>query len=245
MLQNHTQSTGAEFTRRRYVLVHGAWYGGWVWKHVAASLRAMGHTVTTPTLTGLGERKHQAGAYNLETHIQDVVDHIEMEDLQDIHLVGWSYGGVVITGVLACVPQRIKSVIYLDAFAPDDGKALVDYAEPSVRPVFASAKAEDKPVPPIPLAVFGVTDSALAAYIEPRLVAQAWQTYFQPVKALQVRPCIPHTYIRCTGFHNPSFDQFLEKFRQDARFETFVLPTSHVSMLTDPQGTIELLAKAK
>ena len=80
------------------MLVHGAWGGGWVWnaKGVAAALRAKGHTVTTPTLTGLGERKDNAAAgYDLETHVQDIVDHIEMENLKDIHLVGWSYGGVV------------------------------------------------------------------------------------------------------------------------------------------------------
>lgn len=237
----------SESAGRTYVLVHGAWAGGWVWnaKGVANALRAMGHTVTTPTLTGLGERRDMAGVnYDLETHVQDIVDHIEMEDLKNIHLLGWSYGGVVVTGVLARVQERVRSMIYLDAFAPDDGQALIDYAEPAVRPMLEGAKTANKPVPP-PLGITGVIDPVLTAYVESRLTPQAWQTFFQPVKALKARPTIPHTYIRCTGFENPSFDAFLEKFKKDPLFTTYVLKTSHLAMLTDPKGTIELLANAK
>jgi pimeloyl-ACP methyl ester carboxylesterase len=239
-------SRPARATGRTYVLVHGAWYGGWVWRDVAPALRAMGNTVTTPTLTGLGERKNEGGCgYDLETHVQDVVNHIEMEDLKGIHLVGWSYGGIVVTGVLARVPERIKSVIYLDAHVPDDGKRNVDYAEPAAKPMMEGAKKNNKPVPPIPLVVFGVKDPAVVAFVEPRLVAQAWQTFLQPVKALKTRPNIPFTYIRCTDFNNPSFDEFLEKFKKDPQFTTYVLKTSHLSMLTGPKGTIDLLARAK
>lgn len=233
---------------RTYVLVHGAWHGGWVWnaKGVAAALRAKGHTVTTPTLTGLGERKANAATgYDLETHVQDIVNHIEMENLKDIHLVGWSYGGVVVTGVLARITERVKSVIYLDAFVPDDGQSLFDYVEPAARPSMQSSKAFNKFVPPIPLSVFGVKDQAVIEYAQARQVDQAWQTYFQPVKALKVRPNIPHTYIRCTDFVNPSLDAFLEKFKKDPLFTTYVLKTSHFAMLTAPKETIELLAKAK
>src|SRR5208283_3726244 len=97
--------------KRTYVLLHGAWHGGWVWRDVASGLRAMGHAVTTPTLTGLGERRHVGNdTADLATHIEDVVAHIEMEELQDITLVGWSYGGMVVTGALARIPHRIKSL---------------------------------------------------------------------------------------------------------------------------------------
>ena len=119
---------------RTYVLVHGAWCGGWVWKDVAPALRAMGHTVTTPTLTGLGERRQAADTgYDLDTHVQDILDHVAMEDLNDIHLVGWSYGGMVVTGALAKLKERVKSVIYLDAFVPDDGQSMVNVAAPAAR----------------------------------------------------------------------------------------------------------------
>jgi len=233
---------------RTYVLVHGAWHGGWVWnaKGVAAALRAKGHTVTTPTLTGLGERKDNAAAgYDLETHVQDIVDHIEMENLKDIHLVGWSYGGVVVTGALARIAERVKSVIYLDAFVPDDGQSLFDYVEPAARLSLQSSKAINKFVPPNPLSVFGIKDQALIEYVQARQADQAWQTFFQPVKALKVRPNIPHTYIRCTDFVNPSFDAFLEKFKKDPLFTTYELKTSHLAMMTAPKETIELLAKAR
>jgi pimeloyl-ACP methyl ester carboxylesterase len=232
---------------RTYVLIHGAWHGGWVWRDVVPALRAMGQTVFAPTLTGLGERKHLASdAVDLETHITDVLNMIEMEDLNHIHLVGWSYGGMVATGVLACVKDWIKSMIYLDAFVPENGKALIDYAEKPAREAFLKAKAEMMPIAPIPLKVFGVNDPAVVAYIEPRLVLHPWRCMIQPVKALAEHPKeIPHTYIRCEGFDPSPFTEFLTKFAKDPHWDTYVLKTSHVAMLTDPKGTTELLAKAK
>src|SRR3954447_6789466 len=110
-----------------FVLVHGAWLGGWVWKEVAALLREAGHEVYTPTLTGLGERSHLANReIGLDTHICDVVQVLEYEDLWDVVLVGHSYGGMVITSVADCVPDRLAHLVYLDAFVPDDGQSLHD-----------------------------------------------------------------------------------------------------------------------
>ncbi|MBD8091465.1 alpha/beta hydrolase [Pseudomonas fluorescens] len=107
-----------------YVLVAGAWHGAWVWRDVIPVLRGMGHAVSAPTLSGLGERRHTADAcVGLGTHIEDVVAHIVMEDLHAVTLVGWSYGGMVTTGVAARLPGRIQSLIYLDAFVPEPGKA--------------------------------------------------------------------------------------------------------------------------
>jgi len=104
-------------TQHTYVLIAGAWHGGWVWRDVIPGLRKLGHAVTAPTLTGLGERRHIGTSdTDLSTHIDDVIAHIEMEDLQSVTLVGWSYGGMVITGVTARIPDKIKSLIYLDAF---------------------------------------------------------------------------------------------------------------------------------
>jgi len=100
-----------------FVLVHGAWFGAWVWRDVASGLREMGRVVTTPTLTGVGERRHLGnGTTSLSTHIEDVAIHVEMEDLQEIVLVGWSYGGLVTAGVLPRIEHRMKSIIYLDSF---------------------------------------------------------------------------------------------------------------------------------
>ena len=113
-----------------YVLVHGASGGGWDWKHMDQLLSAEGHTVYRATLTGLGERAHLANAeIDLTTHIDDVANLILFEQLEQVVLVGHSYGGMVITGVMDRLPESIKEVFFLDAFVPADGMAAVDLWE--------------------------------------------------------------------------------------------------------------------
>jgi pimeloyl-ACP methyl ester carboxylesterase len=110
-----------------FLICHGAWSGGWAWKKVRPLLRAAGHEAFTPTYTGLGDRAHQASPMvDLETHIQDVLAVIEYEELKDFVLVGHSYGGMVVTGVADRVPERVKHLVYLDAFVPADGQSLLD-----------------------------------------------------------------------------------------------------------------------
>jgi pimeloyl-ACP methyl ester carboxylesterase len=112
-------------TKFTFVIVHGAWGGGWSWKTVDQLLTADGNTVYRPTLTGLGERVHLASPdVGLSTHISDIVNVIKYEDLHNIVLVGHSYGGMVITGVAEQVPDRIAKIIYLDAFLPQDGECV-------------------------------------------------------------------------------------------------------------------------
>jgi pimeloyl-ACP methyl ester carboxylesterase len=114
-----------------YVLVHGGWHGGWCWKRVTPYLRDSGHTVYTPTLTGLGERSHLASPeINLSTHIQDILNVLIYEDLTDVVLVGHSYSGMVIAGVADRAPERVTRLVYLDAFVPEDGQSLRDILRP-------------------------------------------------------------------------------------------------------------------
>src|SRR5580698_3497417 len=111
----------------KFVLVHGAFQGGWVYARVSRMLREAGHEVYTPTLTGLGERSHLADrAINLDTHIQDIVNVFNYEGIKDAILCGHSYGGMVITGVANEIGDRIRTLFYIDAFAPDHGQSLVD-----------------------------------------------------------------------------------------------------------------------
>ncbi|MGC4039081.1 MAG: alpha/beta fold hydrolase [Chitinophagaceae bacterium] len=108
-----------------YVIVHGAWGGGWAFKKVDSLLTAKGCKVYRPTLTGQGERAHLASAeVGLSTHIKDIVNTILYEDLHDVILVGHSYGGMVVTGVADSLPGRISKLIYVDAFVPDDGESV-------------------------------------------------------------------------------------------------------------------------
>ena len=107
-----------------FVLVHGAWSGGWCYHKVAARLRARGHDVFTPTLTGQGERSHLlSGTINLSLHIEDILAVFRCENLSDVVLAGHSYGGMVITGVADRAADRIRALAYLDAFLPEDGQS--------------------------------------------------------------------------------------------------------------------------
>ncbi len=109
-----------------YVIVHGAWGGGWAWREVAGLLTARGHEVYRPTLTGLGERRHLVSPeLGLATHIEDVVNTFLFEELNDVVLVGHSYGGMVISGVAERVPERIRHLVYLDAFVPENGESVM------------------------------------------------------------------------------------------------------------------------
>ena len=118
-----------------FVLVHGSCAGSVVWRQLAPRLREAGHEVYAPTLTGIGARKHLLSReIDLDTHIQDVIGVVEDEDLSDIVLVGHSYGGMVITGAADRVPEKVASLIYLDAFVPENGQSLFSMLPPDRRP---------------------------------------------------------------------------------------------------------------
>src|SRR5947208_7876814 len=137
-----------------FVLVHGAWHGGWCWIKVTRLLTDAAHVVHTPTLTGLGERAHLARPeIDLEAHIQDIVAVLEAEELRNVVLVGHSYAGMVITGVAARVPNRIASLVYLDAFVPEAGRSLLSYQPPERAEAMRSAatrEGEGWRIPPFP-----------------------------------------------------------------------------------------------
>ena len=113
-----------EISPKTFVLVHGAWHGGWCWREVADLLRGRGHRVFAPTLTGLGERRHLMSAnISLATFVADVAGVIEAEELEDIILVGHSHGGAVISGVADAMPERIRALVYLDATILQNGES--------------------------------------------------------------------------------------------------------------------------
>lgn len=170
-----------------FVLVHGAWHGGWCWKKVRARLAAAGHPVFTPSLTGLGERAHLASpAVDLDTHVEDVIALLEAEDLRGVVLVGHSYAGMVITGVVSRASDRIAQVVYLDAFLPEDGKCLNDYSIGA--PGYAEnvrVNGEGWRLPfkgTLTLEALGVTDPADVAWMAPRMHDQPYRTFTQPVR---------------------------------------------------------------
>jgi pimeloyl-ACP methyl ester carboxylesterase len=240
-LQQHRQPHAG---RRTFVLVHGGWCGGWLWRDVAPALRERGHEVTTPTLTGLGERRHLSmsnGAVTLETHIEDLVAHIEMEGFQDVTLVSQSYGGMVATGALARIPEKIRSMIYLDAFVPEDGMSVMNILPPERQAPWFIYRDEDRPVPPLPLALLGITDPALVAFMTPKLVDQPWRTLFDPVKAIPRPSHVRMSYVRCTANPVQHFDQILERLTRDPEVRKATIDTTHLCMLTEPEATVKII----
>jgi len=110
-----------------YILVHGAWGGSWCWKSICRALQAQSHEVFTPSLSGVGERSHLLSRHiDLDTHIADVMNLIRWEELSDVVLCGHSYGGCVVTGVADRMPDRIRALVYVDAFVPENGQSLHD-----------------------------------------------------------------------------------------------------------------------
>jgi pimeloyl-ACP methyl ester carboxylesterase len=236
----------AQLRGRTYVLIHGAWFGGWVWKSIADGLRALGHTVYAPSLTGLGDRRHLLRpGINLDTHADDIVNLIQMEDLNQVVLVGWSYGGMVAADVLGRVPERIASMVYLDAFAPERGRSATSYTSRNPPDALVQLAAQGKDIPPLSLQSLGVTDQAMLAYVTPRLSPHPVLTFLQGSKALAERPNIPHTYVLAGAYAdmspNSTFRPFYKQFEEDPRAKAYVLNTSHVMMLTDPSGTLDIL----
>ncbi len=164
-----------------FVLVHGAWHGGWCWKKVAPLLRAAGHDVYAPTLTGLGERSHLlTPKVDLTMHIKDIVAVLAYEDLHDVALVGHSYGGMVISGAAQQATSRIGQLVYLDAFLPESGKSAGDYSTRFDLHVIADATGDGWRVPPVRNAEgFGITDAADSAWVDARLGDHPYRAFTQ------------------------------------------------------------------
>src|SRR5262245_44663374 len=155
-----------------FVLVHGGGHGGWCYSKVARLLRAQGHDVYTPTLTGLGERSHLVSpAVDLDMHVHDVVQVLHYEDLRDAILVGHSYGGMVITGVADRAADRIGKLVFLDAANPVNGQSLVDVTGGMIKMTRESGRVVDGVELVLfpgtdPLGNFGVTDPDDVAWMQ-------------------------------------------------------------------------------
>jgi pimeloyl-ACP methyl ester carboxylesterase len=217
-----------------FVLVHGAWLGGWCWKKVTPLLRAAGHEVFAPTLTGLGERSHLfSPEVGLDTHIEDIVAVLEYEDLTDVILVGHSYAGMVIAGVAQKAAHRLAELVYLDAFLPESGKSLDDYL-PAPHP------SVDGRIKPLDLrTAFGVSSEPDIAWAAPRLSDHPARADSQPVD-LSRTVNLRQTYIRCSN-NFPFFVESAERAkRQGFRFYE-LMSANHCPMVTQPDELVKIL----
>lgn len=232
--------------KRTYVLIHGAWYGGWVWDLVAGHLRDRGHLVFAPSLTGLGDRQHlMRQDISLDTHAQDIIGLIESHDLSNVKLVAWSYGGMVAGEVMARLSDRIASVVYIDAFLPEHGKCLLDYSKllMSVEEAVQAAIA-GRPVQPISIDKVGYLSDEMKAFVSARLCPQPVMTFLQKSNASKARPNIPHSFVLAEQGHIPAIHAFYEDCQKDPAFGTHSVDEHHLMILTNPKRVADLLLDA-
>lgn len=233
-----TAGNGAVKPKATYVIVHGAWGGGWAFRQVDALMTADGYKVYRPTLTGQGERVHLASRQvNLSTHIQDVVNVILYEDLHDVILVGHSYGGMVVTGVADRVPERIKKVVYLDAFVPEDGESADMLTKQSPRPIPLVAKDGFydpnwlKPNAPLPHDV----PMTAAAFAEPIALKNP------------AARALPGAYILTVDPGKPAEgDTFYPSYvrAQKRKWPVWILMADHNPQWSKPQELVQFLERA-
>ncbi len=241
-----------------FVLVHGAWHGGWCWQKVIPFLKAAGHEVYAPTLTGLAERAAELSPdIGLDTHIQDVVGLLEEKNLHGVILVGHSYGGMVITGMVDAVPERIAHLVYLDTFVPRDGESMAGVVPllPFVLRKLAQAHGDGWKVDSH--GTYGVTTEPDKSWLLSKVTPQPLKTLVQPLhlKNPAIVSTKPRTHISCTGrgFFSP-FMQHLQVYRAipypgwrkalaptEAGWRLRKLPTGHDAMITMPRELADLL----
>ncbi len=232
---------------KTYVLVHGAYGGGWIWHDVAAGLRGQGHRVYTPTQTGLGERSHLLSRQiTVDTHIEDVASLIAMEDLRDVVLVGHSYGGMAVTGVADRLTDRIRQIVYLDALIPENGDTAftilpAGMADARRKAVLEQGAGVALPVPgpegfPIPA-------GPAKDWFHQRLRPHPIGTYESPVRLSKPAGAgLPVTYVAYTNPALASIEPSRQRAKAKAGWQYRELAVPHDVQVPSPEKVIELLA---
>jgi pimeloyl-ACP methyl ester carboxylesterase len=232
-----------------FVLVHGTWGGGWQWGAVAARLRAAGHRVFTPTLTGLGEREHLVTPETgLDTHIDDVANVIVWEGLRDIVLAGTSYGGLVISGVADRMPERIRTLVYLDAALPQNGKCMLDLVPPERRASvesLARQHGEGYRVPTSLVLDTGIEDAGERAAYLARMSFHPLRSLLQPIQLQGRYLAVPNKiYVLAALKPTHRFVDYYEWASREPGWSARKLASNHFPMTTMPKETADLLMEA-
>ena len=225
-----------------FVLVHGAWHGAWCWRRVARLLSQSGHEVFTPTLTGVGERSHLlTSEINLDTHILDVVNVMKWQELNDVVLVGHSYGGMVISGVAERLEKSILSFVMLDAFFPETGQALIDLKPPAAREHFLTAARNGAlTIPPRPAAMFNVNEKD-RIWVDTQCTPHPTRRFLQKLTLTRARERVRNkAFIRATGYPSEPFDRGLASARAKG-WRVYEMACGHDIMLDMPERLAELL----
>jgi len=231
--------------QKTFVLVHGAWHGGWCWCRVADLLMKAGHRVFAPTLTGLGERSHLLRAdINLSTHVTDIVNVLKWERLTDVVLCGHSYGGFVISGVAEKLSEAIASIVFVDAFVPENDDTVMKAASPATRERLNEVVSRGGTiVGPVPAAVFQVNEKD-QAWVDELCTPQPIATFSERIVLTGARERIgKKLYLRASGYGSPSFDAALAKVRGRPAWRVFEMACGHDIMVDMPEELAKILTE--
>jgi pimeloyl-ACP methyl ester carboxylesterase len=230
---------------KTFVLIHGAWHGGWCWRRVADRLQAQGHKVFAPTLTGLGERTHLlTGDVNLDTHIADIVNLLRWENVTDACLVPHSYGGWPASGALERIGDRVSSIVWLDSFLPEDGQRSFDFANPQSHAGTLAAIAKGELSRPAPKAEFFMVNESDRAWVDSLLTPQPVAVAMQPIRLSGARERVARkTYIRAPRYPQPAFDQAYARCKADPTWRTLETQAGHDVMVDAPDWLADALLR--
>lgn len=229
-----------------FVLVHGLFHGGWCFRRVARLLRDQGHDVFTPTLTGVGERSHLlSGSCNLAMHVTDIVNVLRFEDLRDVVLCGHSFGGFVITGAADAEITRIGSLVYLDAFVPEDGDSNYSLVSEFYQRYFTDGTGETGySVAPVPAAIMGIKDPGDIAWIESKCTPHPFASFRQSLPLTGAYKQVKkNVYIVATGWDvsKTPYPAYYEHYKGKPGWTVYAEPCSHDMMVDAPERLAELL----
>lgn len=227
----------------QFVLVHGSFHGGWCWKKVVPTLREAGHEVYTPTMTGLGERHHLVSPHvGLHVNVDDIVQVLDYEDLTDVILVGHSYGSLVVTGVAERRPDRLRRLVHLDGYLPEDGQSAWDLT-PEAGELWQELADENGHgwlvPPPDVTESYGITDPEDVEWLEERLVPTTLLTHEEPLEAPEGNAKeLPRTFIWCSEYE--TFSHMATKAREEG-LDYHEIETGHDAMVSAPEELAHIL----
>lgn len=213
-----------------FVLIPGACHGGWWFEPLARRLRNLGHDAYAVTLTGLGDRRHAAGRVNLDTHVEDVLALLEMEEIEEAILCAHRYGGMVATGVADRAPARIDSLVYVDAHVPSDGDSTFDLTSDQQRRWFLDgSRGDGYSVAPQP-------------FFDPRATTHPPPSLLQEIRLQgDLERFRRRDFIYLSGWEGSSFTATYERLKDHPAWNVHVLPIGHNFMRDDPEAVLEII----
>lgn len=238
----------AQAPQRTFVLVAGAFSGGWIWARVAQRLRNAGHQVFTPTLTGIGDRAHlMSASITMDTFVQDIVSVVETEELEDVILVGSSFGGIPAGGAADVVGNRLRKLVFLDSILGEPGKSAFDALPAEVVAARRKLAQESSggvslpPPPPSAYAALGVTDASDAAWCQRRFTPHPIGSYESALSPRHGSNGVPKTYVACL---TPAFGAIARSrtwAKEQSGWRWLEMNTGHLPMITAPDDLTRML----